>query len=115
VDEKEKDGEGGKWDGGWWLLIALGATWRGKEGAQGGPGVGSMPRGGRRRSGEGGCGATRAGMERARWLWATRTATGGARRASALRTGEAAGASDAGAAGDKWGWATSSPLANDGV
>jgi hypothetical protein len=35
--------------------------------------------------------------------------------AGALRIGEAAGASDAGAVADKWGWATSDPVTKGGV
>jgi hypothetical protein len=35
--------------------------------------------------------------------------------AGALRIGEVAGASDAGAVADKWGWATSDPVTKGGV
>jgi hypothetical protein len=52
------------------------------SGGRGGVGVGSVPRGGRRRSGEGGgCDATRAGTAWVRWLRAARKAVGSTCRA----------------------------------
>jgi hypothetical protein len=51
------------------------------SGGRGGVGFGSVPRGGRRRSGEGGCDATWAGTARVRWLRAARKAVGSTCRA----------------------------------
>jgi hypothetical protein len=70
-----------------------------------------VPRGGRGKSGEG-AGRVRRRVGR---HGTGVVASGRASVAGALRTGEATGVSDAGAAAEKWGQATSGPVASGSV